>query len=376
MEENADGLTWTAKWGRIGSIGETQVYPIETWEKKYKEKIKKGYSPVTELVAIAKQKPEKVTKTFFKSTAVRDLVTFLQKEAKATIDSNYTIKVADVTEKQITTAQTILDYLTTKTKEPLDYADINSKLLELYTVLPRKMKNTKEHLLPLGATSLTLEKLLGAEQALLDVMRGQVTVVANNDSGEDPEVLFDIEEATSADIDEIKKNTDLDFSKISKIFRVVNRATEKAYNKITVENETLLYHGSRNQNWWNIINSGIKSRPANVITCGHMLGFGMYWANKARKSIGYTSLRGSYWASGSSNKAYLGIFKINLGKVWNIIGPGKRYERWMADLKGTDVTKKGYDSLYARGGADLMNDEYVTFDEKRSTIKYLVELKS
>lgn len=34
----------------------------------------------------------------------------------------------------------------------------------------------------------------------------------------------------------------------------------------------------------------------------------LYFATKARKSIGYTSLSGSRWASGSNNVAYLAIF--------------------------------------------------------------------
>ena len=37
-------------------------------------------------------------------------------------------------------------------------------------------------------------------------------------------------------------------------------------------------------------------------------------ADKARKSIGYTSLGGSYWANGNDDKAYLCIFEFATGK--------------------------------------------------------------
>jgi len=43
-EDGADNMYVT--YGKIGSKGVTQVYPIEEWATKYKEKIKKGYEKV------------------------------------------------------------------------------------------------------------------------------------------------------------------------------------------------------------------------------------------------------------------------------------------------------------------------------------------
>ena len=43
MVENNDGASFTASWGRIGMNGLTQIYGINEWDKKYREKIKKGY---------------------------------------------------------------------------------------------------------------------------------------------------------------------------------------------------------------------------------------------------------------------------------------------------------------------------------------------
>jgi poly [ADP-ribose] polymerase len=39
------------------------------------------------------------------------------------------------------------------------------------------------------------------------------------------------------------------------------------------------------------------------------------------------------------------------------------------------VNDEGYDSLYAKGGADLRNDEYIIFEGERCTIKYLIEIE-
>jgi hypothetical protein len=39
-----------------------------------------------------------------------------------------------------------------------------------------------------------------------------------------------------------------------------------------------------------------------------MLGRGIYAADKAIKSLNYTSLRGSYWSGGNSDVGYLAVF--------------------------------------------------------------------
>ena len=57
MEELSDG-SWKATWGRVGSAGSTKIYQSYEWNKKYNEKLSKGYSDVTELVSISKTEKE------------------------------------------------------------------------------------------------------------------------------------------------------------------------------------------------------------------------------------------------------------------------------------------------------------------------------
>ena len=47
MMENKDGASFTASWGRTGSNGRTQIYGMNEWDMKYREKIKKGYKDTT-----------------------------------------------------------------------------------------------------------------------------------------------------------------------------------------------------------------------------------------------------------------------------------------------------------------------------------------
>ena len=46
MEENKDGASFTATWGRTGSNGRTQIYGMNEWDVKYREKISKGYENI------------------------------------------------------------------------------------------------------------------------------------------------------------------------------------------------------------------------------------------------------------------------------------------------------------------------------------------
>ena len=46
MNENPDGVSFTATWGRIGSNGGTQIYGMNEWDVKYQEKINKGYKDI------------------------------------------------------------------------------------------------------------------------------------------------------------------------------------------------------------------------------------------------------------------------------------------------------------------------------------------
>ena len=46
MNENPDGASFTATWGKIGFNGGTQIYGMNEWDMKYQEKINKGYKDI------------------------------------------------------------------------------------------------------------------------------------------------------------------------------------------------------------------------------------------------------------------------------------------------------------------------------------------
>lgn len=379
--------TFRAEWGRVGgTTPSTKAYSMHEWDKMYKQKLKRGYRDVTDLVSIAKETEDDSTALAIQNAkpSIVELISFLQAAAKSTIKKNYTVAVADVTQKQVDAAQVMLDALIALSrKRTLDRQAINKALLEMYSIIPRRMTDTRKYLLQPDDSKDKFQRLLSNEQSLLDVMAGQVQTqqpeVSKRDTLNLDDYGLEIDEASETDKKRIAKETDLDLTKVARIFVVRHGVTAKAYEGKEAESPTskemLLYHGSRNENWWSILNNGLKIRPANAIRTGSMFGDGIYWANKARKSIGYTSLRGSYWASGSSNRAYLALFSVNVGKTWNIFANGKRYSSEHSRLNNSKVRTAGYDSVYAKGGADLRNDEYIVYEEGRATIKYLIELR-
>lgn len=128
------------------------------------------------------------------------------------------------------------------------------------------------------------------------------------------------------------------------------------------------YHGSKNENYWGIMKDGQKLNP-NASVCGKMFGYGLYYANKAKKSMNYTSIS-ARWRSGVENKGYLAVFKVAYKNPLHVL----KYEQWMANIRSSkDIM--WHDALFAHGGLDLINDEIIVYNEKQVSLCYMIEIK-
>lgn len=379
MEELGDG-NWKATWGRIGVTESTKIYPMKQWDSKYNEKLRKGYKDITAL------RQDKAATSFVDMTdrEISELLNSLQKYSKQHIAQTYTVSANEVTMLQIDEAQRIIDDLSLNICN-MNGQQINERLLKLYTVVPRRMKHTKLHLIEANG-DITVQrsaakKFIVQEQDNIDVMRQQVSMQSTGTSGTTL-TLADalgimIEHTTQEDIDTIKKMMGSDAGKFKRAFKVVNHSTQKKLeNRKTRSHKPwtkLLWHGSRNENWLNILKTGLLIRPSGVLLTGMMFGLGIYFANRAAKSIGYTSLRGSYWASGSDNRAFLAIYEVNSGMEYRT----KNRESWMSNCNHSTLQSRGqYDSLFCEGGVDLRNDELIVYDADQCSVKYLIEIVS
>ena len=111
-------------------------------------------------------------------------------------------------------------------------------------------------------------------------------------------------------------------------------------------------------------------RPTGAIHTGSMFGDGIYFADKAQKSIGYSSLKNSHWTGGSDSTAYLAMFAVHTGN-WKKI---RNHSRDCYSLSESVLKREGYDSVFAQGGADLRNNEYIVYNGNQCTISHLIEI--
>jgi len=384
MTENADGSI-TSVWGRVDVTSTTTHYPVgkKKWETLLKSKIRKGYFDVTSLRSAT---TTKVDFSDLGNTPVAALVKELQGYANKSVSENYTISAEAVTPQMIDAAQLIMNDLVPLITIGQSTKEVNDKFLEMYRIIPRKMKNVRFHIL--DTKTITKEnladaqKLLANEQATLDVMQGQVgvsTAQKKNDPKKSLTILdavgISIEIPTGEEVEKIRKLLGQNQHQFKKAFRVINKRTQEIFDRCLAgasnKSSVGFWHGSRNENWWSIMGSGLILRPTNAVLSGSMYGKGLYAADKAQKSIGYTSLRGSYWAGGNSSKGILAIFEFHTGNQYH----AKRYEGWMSNFTYHKLRELGnYDSVFAHGGYDLRNNEFIVYKEDQTTIKYLVEI--
>jgi len=371
MTERDDGQ-FLAEWGRVGAAGQSTLYPMGKWDSQLRSKLAKGYTTVVGHGSEVINKSV-ATSMDIKDPEVKALVAFLMKAAKQSITSNYSVAAGDVTKAQVAEAQEIIGQIRDLLESGRHSQGRLNELLErLYRTIPRKMSDTRKYFLRDDYRVSYVTELLQSEQALLDSLESQAQGGSLSNSLLNLDSLgLDISVASQADRDKIAKATDFHVSN-QKIFKVTNSATQSRFKGGKTK---LLYHGTKNSNVFSLLQRGAMIRPNGVSTTGSMFGNAFYLADKARKSIGYTSLKGSYWASGSESKAYLAVFEVALGKTWDLLS-GQTHQHWMCGLDQKKVSAKGYDTVFCRGGADLRNNEYAIFDVSRVNIRYLIEINA
>lgn len=376
MEENSDG-TFTVKYGRVGTTENTRTYPISKWNAKYKEKIRKGYKDITELKVVS----ESSTFKSISDSQINTLLNQLQRFSSKSIKDNYTVTSEAVTQAQIDEAQSILDKIARLvSKRTINNHEIDKLLTELYTVIPRRMKKVQDFILNDHGDIAKAKRILEREQDSIDTMQGQVALNDVEDK-EDKTILealgIEVEvEKDNKTIDEIKKMMNDDADQLKRVYRVVKKDTAKKFEKQQTKSikkwTRLLWHGSRNENWLNILKTGLLIRPSCAVQTGAMFGNGIYFANKFQKSRGYSSLSGSYWAGGNSKKAFLALYEVNTGMEYRV----NKHTSAMYTYNFKKLRNQGdFDSLYAIRGYDLRNDEFIIYKEDQCTIKYLIEIE-
>lgn len=377
-----EGDNFRVEYGRVNSTKTTTSYPMSKWESQISSKIKKGYKDVTDLktALVEEIKTDGTKYKDIENESVRRIIEKLRSLARDTVKKNYSVSSASVTEEMVYEAQLVINNLISIKS----VNKFNDELLKLFEIIPRKMDNVRSYLIK---STDEIDKVISREQDLLDIMRGQIVTKSTETENKAKEIdnsgitILDemgitMRECTPEEINEIKDCMKESSYHFSRAWRVDNISTRKKYEEFikayNIKNTKLLFHGSRTENWFSILKTGLKMRPANAISSGSMFGQkAIYFAPKCQKSIGYTSLDGSYWANGNDKIAYMAILNVAYGKPYGVYSfDSKYYTMEYSKLP------KGCNCLHAHAGNGMLrNDEIVIYSEAQCSIKYSIEIK-
>jgi len=362
MTDNGNG-TFTAEYGRVGKSKQTKVYSIYDWDKKYYEKLNKGYSDVTRFQTVE----EATVQNDIEDSEVRDLINKLTSFSSDFIKKNYTVASGSVTTSMVNHVQDIISQM--KTEKSV--WRFNRLMEEILTTIPRQCSDVSDLL---ANSEKDFSDILEREQSVLNVLASKVKANEIMVGGKDMLKAhgLTIKPVTKKEEKEILSHLDPNTKgHFKRAFKVVNKMTSDRFktfckdNSYGKEDVKFLYHGSRNQNWLGIIQQGLTLNNKAPKT-GKMFGDGLYFG-ASYKSYNYLSLRGAYWNNEVSNVGYMAVYKVAMKNPHNV-------EFGDSSLNKAKMKKLGCDGTWAHKGPRLRADEWIVYDESQADIQYLLEI--
>lgn len=364
------GNQFQIEMGRIGARPVCMVRPMSLWDTTYHKKLNEGYEDRSEFCNVTSQTGQQYVP--ISNAIVAELMEYLQTEANQTLESEYTISWSEVNEHMINEAQALINQISGSVE------GCNQILLKLFVIIPRRTHDVQDML---AHTNKEIPDIIQREQDLLDVLRFKCKQnTLKNESQTASQTLLDvlglsIRECTSSENQQILNHLGKESQNYFKrAFRVQNLKTEKRFYKWMRENGYTkndihcYFHGSKNQNYLGLLSEGPLLNPNASIT-GKMFGYGIYLAPRAKKSIRYTDILGSYWANGKKHRAYLAVYKTAYNHAKDIY----TWNSSMCNYHASSI--KPYDAVFAHKGSSLINDEVIIYREEQLTIQYLIELQ-
>lgn len=410
------------RYGRIqdkhvfGESGKLVTYPLSQWDKQYNEKVAKGYKDKTFLLeenisAVKEVDSDGDVYAPIENKNIKVLVERLQKLANDTINENYKINSKDVTRAMIDEGQRLIDELTyifnsakiTENKKKIFVLDMfnlyrfNDILEELFATIPRSMRKVSMYLISEDNPEYIyfkknpkkfIENMIQKEQDLLDIMRGQIITPVRGQKvktvkGDKKTILeingIKIEEASPQDIAEVQRKLGSNAHRLINVWKIENEKQTKAFEKYRMEEGIplrackKLFHGTRSENVWSILKTGLVLRPTNAVLTGSMFGRGIYFAPSSSKSLGYTSLSGSYWAKGHAKTGFMILHSVAYGKPYVVDSFDSKYYNF--DYRALRKACPGAHCLHADSSKGMLrNDEIVVYKEEQIMPLYLIEI--
>lgn len=368
------GSSFSVKYGRVESTAQTVSYPYSMWNTKYNEKINKGYKDVTDFVTVevSDVKTDNSPLEDVKEKKVNEFLLLMKKYTDNLVSTTYSVKADKVSQKQVDSAQKLINELNKMDEKK--WQEVNEKLIELYTVIPRRMGNVRDYILP----SIKLSKTLVDEQYNLDAMAAQVSMIKPKSKKEQKAVTKKAQtllDKLGITMTETSKTADINYllkqqhgRKVHAIFEVNKDEEDKVFldwiSKQKDKSTRILIHGTRCSSVIPILEIGLKIRPSGSFQfSGKAYGDGNYFSEHMQKSLNYT---------GGDNDKVILVYEVHTGNPFV-------YDGWFRGnsfpLTYKELQKRGYDSTFVKAGHGLMNSEIIAYNEQQNRIKYIIWLK-
>lgn len=364
------------EYGRVDHTSTKLQKPLSQWDTIYKSKIKKGYKDVTAYAAETTLITNDIKDNNLSSTGmvkVDEFMTLMQQYTDGLVKATYSVTAKQVTQQQVDDAQKTIDKLMSM-KGDADI-DVNKVLIELYTIIPRRMSKVQHHLLP----TIKLENILDKEQDNLDAMASQVAMQNKSTFTQvkvDKPIKQTILDSIGITMKEYKGiPPEIEYltkqctrNKIAAIFEVNSPVEDKIYtewlSKQKDKTSRILIHGTRNSSVIPILKNKLQIRPSGNFTfSGAVYGSGLYFSEVVSKSLNYT---------GYDKDKVLLVFEVHTGNP-------HIYDGWFKGspftLNYKNLQQRGCDSTYVKAGGQLLNSEIIVYTEQQNRIKYIIWLK-
>lgn len=365
-----------------------------TYNKKRKEKMKKGYilseidvnlleedSPISNImdISMSQIKTDDISKKLIAELVEQNIhnITSTTK-IKYDIKSGYfKTDLGIVTKKGVDKAIQILNNLSTYQKAMGKLSDKKFaefvKLNESYfSIIPTKIKNLRDH-----KNLLITEEKITDQLNICDSLSKSLKIIS--DAKKVSKTSSKEEDVFNVSVTSLKKGKE--FNRIVKYFNDSKNSKhghnsykiDKIYNiklgeedklfRDNLSNQMELFHGTKIANLLSILKSGLlmpKYSPGS--STGYMFGQGLYFANQSTKSLNYCD--GMYWnSSKKQDKIYMFIADVAMGNYQ--VPDGNRSKK----------PSNGYDSYWAKPGqSGIQNDEMIVFNNDQIRLKYILEI--
>jgi len=351
--EQVSATEFVATYGRVNKTSATERYPMSKWESKYREKLKKGYTDVTDLYVVNEAKDASLTS----DETLNEILRYLVNVSRTSFGVTYA-KGANVTKAQVNAAQAILNEIAVV--QTLEEA--RKQFLALYTTIPRQMSNVTWYL-PKSLEE--VKEYLEKEQATLD--NAAIQTSFSSTSGENlleklgvtmrlTSLSDDIQEILQGNGTRVKRVIDLRKPNIDELFEthLTNASNPK---------RILAWHGTSEENVLSICSLSLLVRPTSIAN-GSMLGVAAYISQEFQKSYNYT--RGK--------RKFMFVFEAHVGRELVADTQSKIKPYTLAELE-----KLGFDSVYAPAGSatgwtKLRFSERTIYRSEQLRPRYLLEV--